>query len=128
MGEVAVGTEPRLGRAAREEVWWALGHLINMEEHLFESGLSDQAAVVRDARRHLAVEWGRAEGFDDGLFRRDWCVYKHAFSLLVHLQEVAVSAAAERPELAVAAWEAFRAIKDLLHLLTEYHRQGGGGG
>jgi hypothetical protein len=128
MQEVKVEVEAgsALGRGAEEETWWVIGHLINMEEHLFESGLLDQAALIRDVRRGFVEEWARALGLDGDMFRRDWCVYKHALALVVHLQEVGCSVALKAPELALRAHEVFEAVKSFLHDLVEYHRRGGG--
>jgi hypothetical protein len=118
-----------LGRGAEEETWWVIGHLVSMEEHLFESGLLDQAALIRDVRRGFVEEWARALGLDGELLRRDWCVYKHAFALMVHLQEVGCGEAAfKAPELALRAHEVFEVVKSFVHDLVEYHRRSGGGG
>ena len=130
MGEQEVRVEVKaegLGRGAVEETWWVIGHLVNMEEHLFESGLLDQAALIRDVRRGFVEEWARALGLDGELLRRDWCVYKHAFALMVHLQEVGCGEAAfKAPELALRAHEVFEVVKSFVHDLVEYHRRGGG--
>jgi hypothetical protein len=127
--EVEVKAERALGRGSVEETWWVIGHLVNMEEHLFESGLLDQAALIRDVRRGFVEEWARSLNLDGDLLRRDWCVYKHALALMVHLQEVGCGEAAfKAPELALRAHEVFETIKSFVHALAEYHRRSGGGG
>jgi hypothetical protein len=117
-----------LGRGFIEETFWLIGHLINIEEHLFESGLVDQAALIRDVRRGFVEEWARALNLDEQLLDRDWCVYKHLLSLLVHIEEVATSGEATmNPGFALKTKELYDRLKEYTLQLVEYHRRGGGG-
>ncbi|MEM1522482.1 MAG: hypothetical protein QW407_03720 [Thermofilaceae archaeon] len=71
----------------RQEVYWVVGHLVSLEEHLFEAG--DLQAVLEAARHRRAVMRLLVEGKSEEWVRRWWCVVKHACALLVHLEEVA---------------------------------------
>jgi len=114
-----------LGRGFIEETFWAIGHLINIEEHLFESGLIDQAVVVKNERRKYVNEWIKMLGLNEKLLNRDWCIYKHLLALLIHLEEIATSGeAAMNPEFALKTKELYDYLKEYAFQLIEYHRRG----
>jgi len=114
-----------LGRGFIEETFWAIGHLINIEEHLFESGLIDQAVVVKNERRKYVNEWIKVLGLNEKLLNRDWCIYKHLLSLLIHLEEIASSGeAAMNPDFALKTKELYGYLKEYAFQLMEYHRRG----
>jgi hypothetical protein len=114
-----------LGRGFIEETLWAIGHLINIEEHLFESGLIDQAVIVKNERRKYVNEWIKMLGLDERLLNRDWCIYKHILSLLIHLEEIASSGeAAMTPDFALKTKELYNYLKEYTFQLIEYHRKG----
>jgi len=114
-----------LGRGFIEETFWAIGHLINIEEHLFESGLIDQAVIVKNERRKYVNEWIKMLGLNEKLLNRDWCIYKHLLSLLIHLEEIASSGEATmNPEFALKTKELYDYLKEYAFQLIEYHRKG----
>lgn len=71
----------------RQELYWVVGHLVSLEEHLFEAG--DLQAVLEAARHRRAVMRLLLAGKGEEWVRRWWCVVKHVCALLVHLEEVA---------------------------------------
>ncbi|MEM4667309.1 MAG: hypothetical protein QW498_08430 [Thermofilum sp.] len=71
----------------RQELYWVVGHLTSLEEHLFEAG--DLQAVLEAARHRRAVMRMLLAGKSEEWVRKWWCVVKHACALLIHLEEVA---------------------------------------
>ena len=128
MSETEVKTEVKrvLGRGFIEETFWAIGHLINIEEHLFESGLIDQAVIVKNERRKYVNEWIKILGLDEKLLDRDWCIYKHLLALLIHLEEIAISGEAVMDiDFALKSKELYDHLKQYAFQLIEFHRRGG---
>jgi len=128
MTETQVKTEVKnvLGRGFIEETFWLIGHLINIEEHLFESGMIDQAVLIRNQRRQYVNEWVKMLHLDEKLLNRDWCIYKHLLSLLIHIEEVATSGeAVMNPEFAFKTKELYDQLKEYAFQLIEFHRRGG---
>jgi hypothetical protein len=128
MSETEVRTEVRqvLGRGFIEETFWLIGHLVNVEEHMFESGMIDQAVLVKNERRKYVNEWVKILGLDEGLLNRDWCIYKHLLSLLIHIEEVATSGeAVMNPDFAFKTKELYDKLKEYAFQLIEFHRRGG---
>jgi hypothetical protein len=115
-----------LGRGFIEETFWLIGHLVNVEEHLFESGMIDQAVLVKNERRKYVNEWVKQLGLDEQLLDRDWCIYKHLLSLLIHVEEVATSGeAVMNPGFALKTKELYDHLKEYAFQLIEFHRRGG---
>jgi hypothetical protein len=128
MTETEVKTEVKqvLGRGFVEETLWLLGHMINIEEHLFESGMIDQAIIVRNQRRQYVNEWAKLLNLDEKLLDRDWCIYKHLLSLLIHVEEVATSGEAlMNIDFAIKTKELYDYLKEYAFQLIEFHRRGG---
>ena len=128
MTETEVKTEVKrvLGRGFIEETFWAIGHLINIEEHLFESGLIDQAVIVKNERRKYVNEWIKTLGLDEKLLDRDWCIYKHLLALLIHLEEIATSGEAVMDiDFALKSKELYDHLKQYAFQLIDFHRRGG---
>ena len=128
MTETQVKTEVKqvLGRGFVEETLWLLGHMINIEEHLFESGMIDQAIIVRNQRRQYVNEWAKLLNLDEKLLNRDWCIYKHLLSLLIHVEEVATSGEAlMNIDFATKTKELYDYLKEYAFQLIEFHRRGG---
>jgi hypothetical protein len=128
MTETEVKTEVKqvLGRGFIEETFWLIGHLINIEEHLFESGMIDQAVLVRNQRRQYVSEWAKLLNLDEKLLNRDWCIYKHLLNLLIHVEEVATSGEAlMNIDFAIKTKELYDYLKEYAFQLIEFHRRGG---
>jgi hypothetical protein len=128
MTETEVKTEVKqvLGRGFVEETLWLLGHMINIEEHLFESGMIDQAVLIRNQRRQYVNEWAKLLNLDEKLLNRDWCIYKHLLSLLIHIQEVSTSGEAlMNIDFAIKTRELYNYLKEYAFQLIEFHRRGG---
>ena len=121
--EQKVQEQKILGRGFIEETFWVVGHLINIEEHLFESGLVDQASLIRSERKRYVDEWVKALGLREDLVNRDWCIYKHALALMVHLQETAVSdEAVDNVDFLAETARLYNAVKNFTLHLVDYHR------
>jgi hypothetical protein len=110
------------GRGWVEESLWVLGHLINIEEHAVESGLLDLGGEVREERRLFQDEWWRVLGVTEEFYRKNWCIFKHIASLIVHAEELAAWGEAP-PDLREAAREAVESAKRLFWALVELGRQ-----
>lgn len=104
-----------------EESLWALGHLVNLEEHFTESGLLDLAARAREVRREFQSAWWISVGLQEEFYRKNWCIFKHLASLIVHLSELASWEEAPA-ELREASAETASAAKQLFWLLVELGR------
>uniref|UniRef100_A0A7C1CG49 Uncharacterized protein n=1 Tax=Thermofilum adornatum TaxID=1365176 RepID=A0A7C1CG49_9CREN len=99
--------------------------MINTEEHLFESGLIDQTVLLRNQGRQYVNEWAKMLNLDEKLLNRDWCIYKHLLSLLIHIQEVATSGeVVMNPNFALKTKELYDYLKEYAFQLIEYHRRG----
>jgi hypothetical protein len=111
------------GRGWIEESLWVLGHLINIEEHAAESGLLDLSGEVREERRLYQEEWWRVLGVTEEFYRKNWCIFKHIASLIVHAEELAAWEEAA-PALREASLEVLDSAKKLFWLLVSLGKQG----
>jgi len=96
--------------------------LINIEEHAIEGGLLDLGSEVRDERRLFQEEWRRVLGVPEEFYRKNWCIFKHIASLIVHAEELAAWEEAS-PALREASLEVLDSAKKLFWLLVSLGKQ-----
>ena len=96
--------------------------MINIEEHAVESGLLDLGSEVREERRLYQEEWWRVLGVSEEFYRKNWCIFKHIASLIVHAEELAAWEEAS-PALREASLEVLESAKKLFWLLVSLGKQ-----
>jgi len=90
----------RPGRGTLEEGAWCVGHVINIEEHVYDSLMGSSevkeemlhfSRAMYYVRMKLAEIWLQIQGLpiDSVYVRNYWCIVKHFLSLQIHLQEFA---------------------------------------
>ena len=113
------------GRGTLEECAWAVGHYINIEEHIVEALMGSEQTreellhlckAVYYTRMRIAEIYLKLNGLsiENSIVRNYWCVLKHFLSVQVHLQEL--SSMLERDGLTELSKEVANLYKETVKL------------